>query len=93
MKFAYIRQATFSLIIRVLISAIFTLSAVGKLIEHQASALGLSPLLKLPSTIAEMAVIVWSIFEVGLSMLIWRPRILRIILTVPLVLLGVTLFS
>jgi rhodanese-related sulfurtransferase len=78
---------------RFLVSAIFTLSALGKLFDHTASALSNSRLFALPYSIAETTTIVWSIFEAGLMVLIWRPRISRIILAVPSALLGVTLFS
>lgn len=80
-------------LIRLLISAIFILSAFGKLFDHTALALSMSQLFGLPFSIAEITTIVWSIFEAGLAVLIWRQRIPRIILFIPFVLLGVMLFS
>jgi rhodanese-related sulfurtransferase len=80
-------------LIRFLVSAIFILSALGKMIDHATSVLSLGQLFALPYTIAEITVILWSIVEAGLVILVWSRRLPRPIVVVPLALLGVTLFS
>ena len=80
-------------VIRFLVSAIFILSALGKVTDHASSVVSLGQLFALPYTIAEITVIWWSVVEVGLVILVWKQSLARIILTVPLALLGVTLFS
>ncbi|MDZ7362387.1 MAG: rhodanese-like domain-containing protein [candidate division KSB1 bacterium] len=42
---------------------------------------------------AEFAIILWSVLEIVLALVVWHRQLLQIILIVPLVLLGVTVFS
>jgi rhodanese-related sulfurtransferase len=80
-------------LIRFLVSAIFILSALAKVIDRAPSVLSLGQLFALPYAIAEIAVILWSIVEAGLVVLVWSPKLSRIIVAVPLALLVIMVFS
>lgn len=76
-----------------LLSSIFLLSALGKFINLASSASSLAQLTGLTSVLANVANLFWSIGEVGLAILIWRQKLSRVVLFLPLLLLGITLFS
>ena len=80
-------------LIRFSLSAIFVLSALGKLIDHTVSALSLSQLFGMSVTTAAFVVVSWLVCETGLAVLVWKQRVSWIILTVPVALIIVTLFS
>jgi len=80
-------------LIRFFLSTIFILSVLGKLIDHVPSVLNLDQLFALPYAIAEIAVILWSIVEIGLVILVWSQKLSWIILAVPLALLVITVFG
>jgi len=80
-------------LICILISAIFILSSLGKLIDLSASSLPIGQLFELSQTNAKILILSLSIFEAGLVILIWQQHISRILLVVPLALLSVTLFG
>jgi rhodanese-related sulfurtransferase len=82
-----------SRLIRFSLSAIFGLSALGKLIDHTVAALSFGQLFGMSVTTAAFVVVLWSVCETGLAVLVWRQQMSRIILTVPVALIVVTLFS
>ncbi|MFQ5630683.1 MAG: MauE/DoxX family redox-associated membrane protein, partial [bacterium] len=68
--------------VRFLLSVIFLLSGIGKLIDIPAAAFSLAQLFFLPKMVAQIAVVVLSVAEVGLAILIWL-RAPKILLAVP----------
>lgn len=89
----WIKSINISRLIRFSLSAIFVLSALGKLIDHTVSALSLSQLFGMSITTAAFVVVLWSVCETGLAVLAWKQPVPWIILTVPVALIVVTLFS
>lgn len=78
---------------RILLSAIFILSASVKLLDYPTSISKLNQLFETSDIIAGIAAVILSIFEAFLAVFVWKPRLSRIILVVPAILLGVTIFS
>jgi len=72
------------LVIRIIISAIFIFSAIGKLIDPNAAALSVIRLLPISPELAKVSVFIWSIFEAGIAILIWW-RVSSLLLAVPIV--------
>lgn len=88
-----VKNCYIGLIIRILTSTIFILSAYGKLSEYSISSLSLSQLFGMPYAITEVVIFFWLIFEVVLAFLVWLRHLLLIVLAVPITLLGVAFFS
>ncbi|MEM3170661.1 MAG: rhodanese-like domain-containing protein [Candidatus Nitrosotenuis sp.] len=83
----------FDWLIRFFLSAIFILATSGKLIDFPTSVLSFGDWFGVPYAIAKISTILLFIIELGLALLVWRQQLSRMILTVPLSLLGITLFS
>ncbi len=81
-----------SLPVKATISFIFTVSAIGKLIDPNAAALSFILLLPMSPQIAKFSVFILSIFEAGLAIIIWR-RVYSILLFVPIVFWAMLLLS
>ncbi|MCA9744030.1 MAG: rhodanese-like domain-containing protein [Deferribacteres bacterium] len=66
--------------VRVLLSAIFVLSAFGKAIDIPAAALPISQLFYLPANLARIFIVALVIFELAVVLLLWkRPTLLLLI--------------
>ena len=81
------------LLLRFLLSAIFVLSAWGKVADRAISALSLSQLSGLPIIVSEFIILLWSGIEGLLAIVIWFPRLSRLILIIPLLLFIVAFFG
>ncbi len=78
--------------LKLLISTIFILSALGKFIDPIAAALSIVQLLPISPELAKVAVFILSVFEAGLAIVIWW-RVSALLLAVPAVLWGILLVS
>lgn len=83
-----VARNTLVAIVRLLLSAVFLLSAAGKLLDINGSAFNMSQLLLMPIGIARIFVIAWSLLELGLVGLIWW-RVPRLLLLLPVAFAGV----
>ena len=70
--------------LKLLISTIFILSALGKFMDPNAAALSVIRLLPISPELAKVSVSILSIFEVGVAILIWW-RVSSALLAVPIV--------
>jgi len=86
-------KANIGWLIRLLLSAIFSLSAIGKQMDRAAATVSMSWLFALPTDIAAIAVVVLSVFEIALVFLVWWQRSARFILLVPVVFVGVLIYG
>jgi len=73
--------------LKLLISTIFILSALGKFLDPIAAALSIVQLLPISPELAKVAVFILSVFEAGLAIVIWW-RVSALLLAVPAVLWG-----
>lgn len=65
------RRSRLPALVRLLVSAVFVLSGIGKLIDIPAAGLGISQLFYLSQATAEVAAIALSLLELGVAALIW----------------------
>lgn len=79
-----VARNTLASTVRLLLSAVFLLSAAGKLLDINGSAFNMSQLLLMPIGIARIFVIVWSLLELSIAGLIWW-RVPRLFLLLPVV--------
>ncbi len=81
-----------SLTIKILLTAVFGLSVIGKAIDVTASAFTLSQLFFIPSGVAKLAVYLLIIVEIGAVVLVWQ-RTPRWLLVLPVGFLGVLIYG
>lgn len=70
------KTSNIDIIVKIMLSAIFVLSGIGKLIDIPASSFSIAQLFFLPKLVAQIFVVILSVIELGLAVLIWRwaPR-------------------
>ena len=78
--------------LKLLISTIFILSALGKVVDPIAAALIIVQLLPISPELAKVAVFILSVFEAGVAIVIWW-MVSALLLAVPVVLWGILLVS
>jgi len=87
-----LKNSKLTMCLKLLISTIFILSALGKFIDPIAAALSIVQLLPISPELAKVAVFILSVFEAGLAIVIWW-RVSALLLAVPAVLWGILLVS
>jgi len=87
-----LKNSKLTMCLKLLISTIFILSALGKFIDPIAAALSIVQLLPISPELAKVAVFILSVFEAGLAIVIWW-RVSALLLALPAVLWGILLVS
>ena len=80
-------------LLRILFSAIFILSAIGKLIDSYFTTQIIHQLFKLPLFASHITVILLLVLELIISVLVWKKQIPKMLLAVPVLFLIATLVS
>lgn len=80
-------------LVRLLVSAIFVISVLGKILDIVTSSSSLTQLFGLPKTISQITVISWSLLETTLVVFIWHRKIHKIVFAILIVLICLTLYS
>ena len=79
--------------IRLLLAFVFVLSALGKLLDQSAAAVGMNKLMGLPYSTARLAVIALSVAELLIALALFSKRFLRLLIAVPVLFLIIVLYT
>jgi|GEM_PF-1593370 len=82
-----------SFLVRFLLTAIFIISAIGKLLDSHFTIQIIAQLFKLPLVISQIMVVLLIVLELIIAVIFWKKQIPKIFITVPFLLLMATLFS
>ncbi|MDW7679738.1 MAG: rhodanese-like domain-containing protein [bacterium] len=80
-------------LLRFLLSAIFIISAIGKLLDSHFTTQIIAQLFQMSLFISQIMVVLLIVLELIIAVIVWKKQIPKIFITVPFLLLVATLFS